>query len=289
MLVDAVTAGIGQANKEKAKISTEEGANLNILAFFLASLILKVESLSAAAQSAAPTTTGGGKKGKVAKSKASQESHFDWDDWNTAAVETLLAYLFIDQGKLWKMGIVQESFLSAMYSSAYQLIEHHPGNSQAHDKTLKSLSVRLISKCMSHLQSASSQSGSLSSLSTTLFTGLLQYEHVAPITAQLCVGNTTAAKGLMAELLNEILSQKSTSVGIKNVGLFLETYAKLYAQGLVSCLPLLMTLLDYPAFQIRSSLLSAFGEVLTYIHKTFTTLQGENYESKLKLNPEGKV
>jgi hypothetical protein len=254
VLIDAVTAGISQV--KKTPISIDEGANLSIIAFFLASLILKVESQPSSTQAAVATV--GGKKGKASKIKS--DSSFDWNDWNATAVETLIAYFDVDQGKLWKMSIVQESFLSVMYSSAYQLIEHHPGNSLAQDKVIKSTSIRLISTCMSHFQSAS-QSGSLSSLSTTLFSGLLQYEHIAPITAQLCIGTTTPAKGLMAELLNDITSQKVITSGLKNVGLFIETYANMYAQGLVSCLPLLVTSLDHPAHQIRSSLLAAFGKV----------------------------
>lgn len=261
-----VVSTMTSVSKKKSSIdfcSNEKNSCFTVI-FFLASLISKNNVASET------NNSGATKKVKSSKSSKAGSSQFDWSEWYFSSLDILKTFLEIDQTNIWKMGLVQENFLSCIWSSAYKILESTVSSSTAYEKQLRAKCSNVILLSMNYFGDAGLR-GCCSLLASTLISGMLQHEHIANAAAMLCCGgNIGELKGiektaisLTKEIFHEIshMDMKGKSIKPANIGIFIELFAKSNGQAMVASLPLVMQLMDCPAHQIRSCLLTAFGSV----------------------------
>jgi len=241
-----------------------------------------------AAPAAAPKKGRGGKaaaskggKAKAGAKKGGAGGDFSWVDYRPTLLDIIARAADLESNVLWTMGIVPESFLSAMWGYVLLLLETRPagvGGTGGAEAATRALCTRIVLRCTTLMaQSANGPGAAAGSGFTTLCTAmldaLLRSESFAQCSADLC---SKAPQALSSELLGEISRMNLASLpalGVKNVGTFIESLAKANPQLMTSQLPVVMKQLDSAAHQIRSSLLQAMGLVIAHIHKTCTAAE----------------
>lgn len=245
------------SNVRNTDLSIQEQNSIKIITYFLVFLATKAENtLNSSNNENISSITGK----KTSKKSSKKSSLFDWNDWNERVLDLLLLFLELDQSKLWKMSLIKENFLSCIWNIALQMIENRPNNVLSHDKSVKRQCIHIISLSLRYFGN-SSNSGLYSTLSTSFIDCLLRCEHMAIAVAEICTNHSSNQQKnknslllLNNELMNEISQMNFSQVslnGIKNIGLFIESFAKYSGYKMIAYLPMMMKQLDCSAHQIR--------------------------------------
>ena len=205
------------------------------------------------------------KKGKASKASTTKKgkggsdssSSFDWCRWRVSSLELLERCLAPECLSIWSMGIVAENFLSGVWKYALQLLEDKPvgvGGSGAAEVSVRDLCIQLIVKCVKLFGSAKS-TGSYNALSSALIDSLTKHEHMSMYIADMAALSSSsgvAGKLLISELMTDIANMNMATVpSVKNIGLFIELFAKQSPALMASYLPIVKPQIDSAAHQIR--------------------------------------
>lgn len=262
-LIDLSSVSIDEFDNDVSLKTT-----VKVFVYFLSALVNKIES------------TSNNLNEKKVKSNKSKQISFDWNDWNVKVLDVFIHYFKCDQSKLWKMSIVNENFLNAIWSNVLLILENH-STSQSNDKQLRHSGTQVILHCLNYFHSSN---GSYTTLTTSLLDSLLRHEHLSHVISDLTSSSKASNITLTKELLSEISNLNMNTMNsnsIKNIGNYLEVFCKSNASHMLHYLPLLMRQLDSPAHQIRSSLLNAMSNVIIYIHEVCIQSMGSDYEKTL--------
>lgn len=209
------------------------------------------------------------------KAKKSDSNSYQWLSWRHCCLKYIFQALCTEPSHLWNMGIVQENFLRSMWLCCLTMLEDKPlGMSGIGivDSTIRALCVAIITKSASLFDTSS---GALSSLSNALLNAIIKAEHMSNFVAEIC--NKGRLTPMCGEILKDIsrMPLLSTTTGVKNIGIFIESLAKINPDLISQHLAILKGQIDSRAYQIRSSLVHAMGLLISYIHKVSQDLKGE--------------
>ena len=226
-----------------------------------------VPGLDAAAKKAA--------KGKKTAKKSAEDEEFSWSSIRIVFLQTIKRLLTVPANLLWSMSIIQENFLTGIWSYAVKLLEERPvgiaGTGSA-EGAARAICKEIVAKCVSSFGNTN-VSGSFTSLTSALLEAINRAEHMATFAAEIC---SKCSASLTAEFLREIsameFSSQSAAQGMKNVGQFIEDLVKYNSQIMIANLPVILHQLDAGAHQIRSSLLHALGEMVLKVDVQIKTL-----------------
>ena len=214
-----------------------------------------------------------GSKPAKGKAKKCDSNSYQWLNWRHCCLKYIFQALCTEPSHLWNMGVVQENFLRGMWLCCLTMLEDKPVGMSGIgvvDSTIRALCVAIITKSASLFDTSS---GALSSLSNALLNAVIKSEHMANFVAEIC------NKGhlLCGELLKDIshMPLLSTSSGVKNIGTFIESLARVNPDLISQHLAILKGQIDSRAYQIRSSLVHAMGLLISYIHKVSQDLLGD--------------
>lgn len=276
-LVDLAKASVDQLSD--AATTAEKNTYKKILYLFQ-HICIKLESnyKNSGGLGAAPAAS----KAKGGKKKSSDEG-FCWPDLRVYALDVLEQLVLSNLSASWPMGLVQESFLSNVWSYTLKLLIERPagiGGTAHKEIAARATCVRIFARTVSHFGSAKS-SASYATVSTALLEAIVQHEHFAgTVGAELCAQcrHTAPAQGsqVVAEVLSDICRMNYAAMpasSIKNIASFVEAFAKSAPACISETFPILVKQLDSPAHQIRSAVIQACGFIVTYIHDTVTAQQ----------------
>ena len=258
----ASSPGIDQKQKNTIKI---------ILYFFLVlcskiELVAKKANEKTADNITVPKNKGRGKKTK----KNLLDDDEDEDDstiafslpfWRPKLLMTVQQVINIDSSLIWTMGIVHESFLMLLTKLPIQILE---GEGSAPEVSLKAMCINSI------VQFSGRYTGSCNYLLTSFIDALCRCEHMGAVVSNILKQtNGLLAAELMAEIGHMNMSEVAKSGnGVKNIGVFLVSFAEACPSLVAQYLPSIMHQIDSDVYQIRSAILQAIGVVVAYIHST---------------------
>ena len=207
-----------------------------------------------------------GKKTKAAAASYNDENDdFAWASVRIIFLQAMKRLLTVPSTLLWSMGIVQENFLVAAWGYAVKLLEERPMGivgTGAAEGAARAICKDIVISCVECFGNAN-VSGSFTNLTSALLEGINRAEHMSVFSAEIC-GRSPAL--LTGEFLKEIsvmeFSSQSAAAGMKNVGAFVENLVKFNSQIMIANLPVILRQLDAGAHQIRSSLISALGQIV---------------------------
>lgn len=263
--LDVATGSYGSCLSQNAK------NNIKIVLYFTQQLCLRAESgvktstisgdnvASSFGDNAdedfvAPVKGKGKKTATASKKKtSSSSSSFLWTNWRKTFLSLLQRMVSSDPSNLWAMSIVQENFLSSIWTYALQLLETKPqgiAGAGSQESSARTLCVDVVVKSVFRFGSASS-SGALSALATALIDSMMRSEAMCIYAADIC---SKAHINLVAEIVGEIAHMqmnKLSSTGVKNIGSFIESLAKASPEHMTMFMPILKPQVDSGAHQIR--------------------------------------
>jgi hypothetical protein len=246
------------------------------------------KSAGSAVSASSSAGAAAGKTSKKAAAAARDES-FQWSEYRFYALEALEKLMSSPLSTAWSMGLVHENFLFPAWSYALKLLIDRPVGiaGTAHKEvSARARCVRVFAAAVAHFGSATSCS-SYSTVATALLEAIVAVEHIATSSAaELCHHIRLVGPAQGSQIVNEILGEISRmnfanmpATGIKNVGSFLESFAKIAPASVCDAFPILMKLIDNPAHQIRSANLQGCGYIVSYVHECVTAAQGKNADA----------
>ena len=258
----AESPGIDQKQKNTIKI---------VLYFFLVlcskiELIAKKANEKIADNITVPKNKGRGKKAKKNLLDDDEEDDdsniaFSLPFWRPKLLTTVQHVISIDSSAIWTMGIVHESFLMLLTKLPLQILE---GEGSAPEASLKSMCIKSI------VDFSARYTGSCNYLLTSFIDAICRCEHMGAVVSNILKQtNGLLAAELMAEIGHMNMSEVAKSGnGVKNVGVFLVSFAEVCPSLVAQYLPSIMHQIDSDVYQIRSAILQAIGAVVAYIHST---------------------
>jgi hypothetical protein len=202
----------------------------------------------------AKSKAGAAKKG--GKSAAAAGT-FDWSKCRTSVLELLERTISNECLSIWTMGIIPENFVRGLWKYPLSLLESKPqglSGTSSVDIAARDSCVTLVVNCIKTFGSIKS-TGSYSALSAATIDSLTKYEHMCNQVSEIAsLANDANMNGkqFVAELMNDIANTNMATVpSVKNIGSFLESFAKATPIGMVSYLPILRCQIDSQAHQIR--------------------------------------
>ena len=212
-----------------------------------------------------PKSKGRGKKSKkLAEDEDGEEgASFSTTFWRAQLLATVQAIIEVDSSLIWTMGIVHESFLMLLTKLPLAVLE---GDGSSPDAALKALSTTAIVDFSAKYPSGCNY------LITAFIDAICRAEHMGAIVSDIL----KRTNGLLAaELMQEIGHINMADVaksgnGVKNIGIFLVSFAEACPALVAQHLPSIMHQIDSEVYQIRSALLQAIGVVVSYIHRSQT-------------------
>jgi condensin complex subunit 1 len=252
---------------ESGAVLAQEGKNsTRIILYFILQIMNKAELMQRAT---APMTELTPKKSR-SKKKSMNSDDFEWPRLRAECLNVLIRAISIDAGLLWRMGIVDETFLSAVWTAPLQLLEERPegvAGTGAVETAVRALCVKIICACTSKFSVGASGPGN-ASLVAAMLDAVIRTESFEKYASQICKdSHASLGSALLTEMGNMNMSELARSgSGVKYLGAFLVSLAELRPELIVSCLPLILRQLDSDAWQMRSSILQAMGLVAAHIH-----------------------
>ena len=238
----------------------------------------KDEQISAGSGTGLPKPRGRGSK----KAAATTSNCFAWIEWRQPCLVVLEKLMSSKLGSAWPMGIVPENFLSPVWAYCLKLLDERPDGvaGTAHKEiAVRTLCMRVISLTINHFGSAQS-SGAFAALSTALLEAVLHSEHMGAIAAEIILQtrqiNASASSIIAAELMGDIGHMNMSSLpanSLRDLAAFIESFSKGSPDAFAQAFPTLLPQIDSPAFQIRSALLHACGNIVVHVH---AVLAGSN-------------
>ncbi len=213
-------------------------------------------------------------KAKGGKKKKAADDHFDWTVLRRQCLASLHQLISSNISVLWTMSIVEESFTHLVWSYALDLLETRPlgmSGSTQQDASCRATCVEIIAKTTKYFGNSLS-SASFAALCTASIDALLRTEHMCGQVAELCKQEAAQPHSnhvLTSEVFAEVSQMNMNMVpsqGVKHIGLFIESFARLSPQVLAQLFPLVIKLVDSPAHQIRSAMVQAMGSIVAFVH-----------------------
>jgi hypothetical protein len=174
--------------------------------FFLAVLCAKAEESFKSSDIATGIAEAKSTKGSKSKAALSAANKYDWVGLRGRCLSVLLRVVQMDPSHLWSMSMVQESFLTPIWTYALELLECRPvgiAGTGAMETSLRALCVNMLVECTGLFTT----SGSVP-LACALLTSLSRYEHMTSVAADI---GARAQGGLLLNLMTEISRLKLTS------------------------------------------------------------------------------
>ncbi len=258
----------GEEAVSQTQFDQEFKNGVKIIFYFFCCATAHIETVCGSSSSAldAPTKKAGAAKGTKKAAKKTEDEDFSWASIRIIFLQTLKRMLTVPPSLLWSMGIIQENFLSGIWGYAVKLLDERPAGilgTGAAEGAARAICKDIVVRCVGYFGNAN-VSGSYTLLTAALLEGINRSEHMSTFTAEIC-GKSPAL--LTAEFLKEIsamefTSQSANTAGMKNVGTFVEDLVKYNSQIMIANLPVILRQLDAGAHQIRSSLLTALGQMV---------------------------
>ncbi len=217
------------------------------------------------------------------KGKSSSSSAFDWIECRRNCLETLHEIVAFKLSYFWTMGLVEETFTTTIWRYCLDLLESKPvgiaGNG-FNESNSRSLCVLIIGKSIGHFGN-SLTSGSYAALANACIDCIKKAEHMSNIIAEIIHQESVLhhSQLIAREITTEIVKMhqgnaaNQSAQGIKNIGLFLESFAKVDTAVFSQYMPILVKLIDEQAYHLRNGMINSISHVIEYIHVCLTKPQ----------------
>jgi hypothetical protein len=205
-----------------------------------------------------PTKKSAKSKSKKASKMLVSGSSVNWPRWRLSLLELMERTINCECTGIWAMGIVPENFIRNCWKYPLSLLETKPqgfSGAGASEVAARNACIRLIVNCTTNFGSLQS-TGSYAALSAAIVDSLTKHEHMCATAADIissCNDAAFSGKIFAGEVMNDIASMNMATIpSVKNIGSFIENFAKQNPAAMASFLPVLRCQIDSQAHQIRS-------------------------------------
>jgi len=172
--------------------STMEHSTKNavkIIFYFFQTFMIKLETAGKSEEANKPADLDSiAAKGRGAKAKAKKVSSDDDSDnftlkyWRPVFLEHLQDIISIDPSMIWTMGIIQEIFLTNIWSVTLQLLEDYRNDVAGVPKT-RCICIDILVACSKKMSNANSEN---TPLVAAIIDAVCRSEHMGAVVAELC-------------------------------------------------------------------------------------------------------
>jgi condensin complex subunit 1 len=197
-------------------------------------------------------------------------------DWTTVvenAASCLSRAVQVDMGSMWRLGVVEESFLLLFCKGAYDLIRSPAAVKSAF---LKGCAFQLVGHVCRQQPAMSA------SVVTALFDLINNHEHAGLLVAELLqsMQRSFGTTQIAVDVLHEVgRMSKKECMGSKYVASFLTEISPLLPTVVLSNIALLLPHLDGESYHMRSAILGAIGFIVS--SELSNRKRQERFESSL--------